>query len=739
MSRHPTDWRLMLPSFRHASIKRKLMSISLISNSVALLLSCLGFLLYDMVSYRQATEAKLSAVAHVVANHTAAALVFDDSNAAEETLAALRAEQGILSACIQRMDGARFADYRRDDGAHSCSLQAHAHKGIDAWTHHFDISVPIQLAGEELGILTIDAGHVDMGARLARYGFIAAIVMLASGVVALFLASKLWGFISSPIIRLLETFRIVSLEKDYSLRVESESRDELGRLIDSFNEMLGQIQDRDRELQSSRDQLEEAVEARTLELSTAIEDLNGEITQREKAEERIRQLAYYDIVTGLPNRQMLKEMLDRALTDAARNKACLALVYLDLDHFKEVNDTLGHSAGDELLRQVSGRLLECVRFGDAIARSPEEGEQDERELTTVSRQGGDEFTILLSPMRSSEDASRVAERIVEEIRKPFTINNTEVVVGTSVGIAIYPDDGTDSETLIEHADTAMYHAKESGGNDFQYFTQSMKVAALRRVRLENDLRQAIDSEAFRLVYQPKFNMSDQSVAGVEALIRWTNPATGSDEPGGFIGVCEESGLIVPIGEWVLREACRQGKAWEHSDIGPIRVAVNVSGRQFRDDALLPMVERILAETELPPQLLELEVTETAMIEDEDEAVKTLRALKNLGVHISLDDFGTGYSSLNLVHRLPLDSLKVDGSFIRGIEQNADSRTIVRSIVLLGQGLGLEVVAEGVETEAQIEFLRSCGCNQIQGYWYMRPVPSDELAQKLRDQSWRKKA
>ncbi len=700
--------------------------ISLSSSSVALLLACLGFFAYDLSSYRAATEAKLSAVASVLARNTAAPLLFDDPIAAEENLAALRAEGSVLCAVLANADGEHFAEFMREPPENPCAL-ADPVAELSGVFSRIGVAIPIKVEGRLIGRLVIVSESIDISARVFEYATVSAVVLLAAGFVAQVFGRMLRRHISEPISDLLETFKQVSHQKDYSIRLRRYARDEVGRLVDAFNEMLGQIQDRDRELQENQDRLEDAVAERTVDLVAAVEDLNSEITQREKAEERIRWLAYYDTVTHLPNRQLLRERLDLALADASDRELGVAVIYLDLDRFKEVNDTLGHSAGDELLRMVSERLIDCLRGTDCVARAagPDVGVRD-----LVSRQGGDEFTILLTRLRDQNCADGVADRILQALRAPFALGGTRVSIGTSLGIAVFPRDGRDSETIMKHADTAMYHAKEAGGDSYQFFSDSMRVAALERVQLARDLRVAVEDEAIELHYQPKLFTGSELVSGEEALIRWEHPERGLVSPADFIPICEESGLIIQVGEWVLREACRQSMTWLRRGVGAIPVAVNVSGRQFADEDFLPMVRRALETSGLDAPLLELEVTETAMILDEEEAVRCLRELRGMGVRVALDDFGTGFSSLNLIHRLPLDTLKVDGSFVASVESNEESRTIVRSIIGLAHSLGLEVVAEGVETPGQIRFLEECGCDQLQGYWFMRPLAARRVEERL---------
>ena len=448
-----------------------------------------------------------------------------------------------------------------------------------------------------------------------------------------------------------------------------------------------------------------------------------DITERRETEERIRYLAYYDSVTGLPNRALFKEQVRQALLRAKRFSRRTSLLFLDLDHFKRINDTLGHSTGDKLLHMVAERLSHCVRDCDYLARektlpSWEDGSDGQ---STVARLGGDEFVILLSELRTPEDAAIVANRVIKALGDPFVLSHNEVYVSGSIGIASYPDDGDDHELLLKHADAAMYYAKRQGRNRYQFYTKSMNERALERLSMESDLRKAIEKSQFVLHYQPKINIATGVITGCEALIRWHYPGRGFISPLEFIPIAEETGLITPIGEWVLREACFQTKAWQQDGLPSIRVSVNVSTVQCANENFRDDVARALKETGLRAEYLELEVTESLLMRDMDASIELLHQLKALGVQVSIDDFGTGYSSLAYLKRLPLDTLKIDRSFINDITTDPDDASIVSATIALGHNLRLNVVAEGVETEEQLEFLSKHGCDQTQGYMFSKPL------------------
>lgn len=434
------------------------------------------------------------------------------------------------------------------------------------------------------------------------------------------------------------------------------------------------------------------------------------------AHEMAKQLQYqatHDLLTGLPNRQLLLDRFDHAASVASRSQQRLALLFLDLDHFKNVNDSLGHPVGDKLLQQVAARLLACVPVGH-----------------TVSRQGGDEFVILMEALDSTDVVAALALQIIATISERYIVENHELMITPSIGISIYPDDAISVDDMIKSADAAMYLAKARGRNNFQFFTADMRARARDRLELEISLRKALIRQEFLLYYQPKICMLTGKTVGAEALVRWRDPQRGLVSPADFIPVAEESGLVLPLGLWVLREACRQAKTWQVDGEPPVQVAVNLSAAQFKKTDLVLDVANTLAETGLDPVLLELELTESMMM-DGSRDLATMEALKRLGVGLSIDDFGTGYSSLNYLRHFPVDVLKIDQSFIRSIESEDDAAAMVRGIITLGHSLRLKIIAEGVENENQMKILRSYGCDQIQGYFYSRPLPEDEFRAYLR--------
>lgn len=440
-----------------------------------------------------------------------------------------------------------------------------------------------------------------------------------------------------------------------------------------------------------------------------------------ESNEQTRYFAYHDSLTKLPNRLMFGEYLKRALAHAKRGQRTLALLFVDLDDFKHINDTLGHAAGDQILIAFSQRLLHCLRADDYVGRPDPASEEGD----SIARLGGDEFTILLPDIEDAFRAATVAERVIAATVPPFWYGDQELHIGASIGITLYPSDGVEAETLIKNADMAMYHAKAKG-NTYQYYREHMNVAAVRRRSLETALRKALEREEFEVYFQPELDLASGRIVAVEALIRWRHPEDGLVLPGQFITVAEETGLIVPIGQWVLYAACRQAAAWRDAGLAGLTVAVNVSGVQFLRQEVPELVEEALREARLAPTALEIEVTQAALMRVEHSVVRQLPALKELGVAIAMDGFETGYSSLGYLRHFPIDKLKIDRSFVAGITTEAGDAAICSAILALAESMGLTVTAEGVEEPAQLEFLRERGCRLIQGNLVSPAVPASAI-------------
>jgi diguanylate cyclase (GGDEF)-like protein len=425
--------------------------------------------------------------------------------------------------------------------------------------------------------------------------------------------------------------------------------------------------------------------------------------------------AQHDFLTGMPNRMLLNDRVNQAIAWAQRHAKKVAVLFLDLDGFKHINDSLGHATGDKLLQSVAKRLVDCVRGSD-----------------TVSRQGGDEFVVLLTEVGQSEDAAITARRMLQTVAQAHSVDQHDLHVTTSIGVSVFPDDGQDAETLIKNADTAMYQAKENGRQSYQFFKPAMNVRAVERQSIEESLRRALEREEFLVQYQPKVNLKTLEITGAEALIRWKHPVRGMVPPSDFIPIAEDCGLIVPIGNWVLREACKQARTWMDAGLPLATMAVNISAMEFRDEDFLDGVFRILRETGLDPAALELELTESVLMKRAESTQSILKILRGSGIQLAVDDFGTGYSSLSYLRKFPIDALKIDQSFIRQITTAPDETTIVTAVISMGRSLKLRVVAEGVETMDELTFLQAHQCEEAQGYYFSRPVLPERFAQLLKN-------
>ena len=456
----------------------------------------------------------------------------------------------------------------------------------------------------------------------------------------------------------------------------------------------------------------QSLESQINEQADEIRRMRRELSQRERD---VAYAAYVDPVTGLANRRLFNEHLRRALARSKHGKHLGALVLFDLDQFKVVNESFGLGAGDELLREVGERLMAAVR-----------------DVDTVARRGGDEFLVILDGIERAEDALLAAVRLAQSLADPFTFGGTDIYLTASAGVTVYPLDGEDAETLLKNADAAMYWAKDRGRNNVQLYSGHLSRSATERLSMASALHRAVEEEAFELHYQPQLDLGELGVAGVEALLRWNDAERGPVSPGVFVPVLEDTGLIGRVGAWVLKRACLHAAGWQKSGLGMLQVAVNVSARQFHTGELVPAVQIALEQSGLEPRLLEIEITEGLLMEALDSSIKVLQELKNIGVRVAIDDFGTGYSSLSYLKRFPVDTLKIDRAFVRDLTEDLDDQAICRAIVKLGHELGLEVVAEGVETDQQLELLKGYHCDYVQGFLLGRPMPLRALVTWLRD-------
>ena len=491
--------------------------------------------------------------------------------------------------------------------------------------------------------------------------------------------------------------------KDLSVRLKRQNiDDELTDVSNEINGMLGALERSQLFLSKSESALKKA-----------IEKLQDEVLEHEKTQEQIKYIAYHDTLTGLPNRNLLNELLVHSITLAERNNKCMAVLFLDIDGFKMINDSKGHGMGDQILQEVAERLLKTLRKSDVIARH-----------------GGDEFIVIIEELDNCSGVELIANKIINCFQEPFHLENQDYFLTTSVGVAVYPADGQTPDMLIKNADIAMYKAKENGKNQYLFCTPVMKDVANETMELSTNLYRAIEKNELELYYQPQLSCHNNQIMGVEALIRWRHPVMGLISPAKFIPIAEKTGLILPIGEWVLRTACQLNKKWQEQGLPKIRMGVNLSLRQFHNNDLLNLVESVLKETKLAPQYLELEITETIAMKEKSYIINTLNAFRQIGVSIAIDDFGTEYSSLSYLKHLPVDRLKVAMQFIRGIGIDHKDEALAKGIIVLAKSIGMNVIAEGVETKEQLEFLKNHNCDEIQGYYFFKPLIEAEMTKLL---------
>jgi diguanylate cyclase (GGDEF)-like protein len=706
------------------SIKITLMKVIMLTCGVALVVAGSGLVISDLIITKRAIINQLMAQANILGDNGKTALLTADRKSAEQTLWGLSTDSSIVAAAIYSRNDSLFAAYLRKNAQniiippHSRSYGYHIENG------HLHFFSPVVVDGERIGTVYLRDNLQDLYSRLRLQGVMFLSVLLLSYLLAWLVSSRLQRRVSGPILNLARAARSISKNKDYGLRVKSESDDELGILVSAFNHMLAQIQHRDEKLERHRAHLEELIKQRTAELRTANHRLRHQAQRLEelvtirtaelhRLNEQLSHQVSHDSLTRLPNRTLFNDRLTQDLLNAQRRGQPLALLFLDLDRFKVINDTLGHATGDRLLCLAAERLRKVVRKGD-----------------TVARLGGDEFTVLLSTLDLSTDAEKVAQKIIQLLEKPFYCDGNELHVTTSVGIAIYPKDGADSETLMRNADTAMYMAKQHGKNGYRFYDHSMNAASLERLEMESRLRSALEEEEFVVHYQPQWSIRSGQIAGVEALVRWCQPEKGLIAPSAFVPMLEDTGLIVPLGAWVLRNACRQARAWRNAGVGAITVAVNCSSRQFADQRLVRDVQDVLQETGLEPNRLTLEITENAFMENHEELLGAVRSIRGLGIHLAIDHFGAGYSSLAYLKRFPVDTVKIDKSFTQDIPADPDGAAIVKAIIAMAHNLNIQVVAEGVETDNPLAFLKTHGCDYVQGYLLGAPLPGDEMGRML---------
>ena len=801
-------------SLRNSSIRVKLVLLVALNSSFALLLAGISFSGYQAFQYRNTATLELITLSDIIGASNTAALSFADERAANETLTALRGDRRIVGAAVYDKRNRLFANYENAKVPTAPAPAQPRPVGVYFEAGYLAIFRPIVLQGERIGTIYLRSDMNEVHARLLRYVGIVCMVLLASLGLALLLSSRLQGIISGPIGALAAVARLVSVDKNYSIRATKVADDEIGALIDSFNGMLSQIEIRERDRKIAEDALRESEERYALaahgandglwdwklgtneiyfsprwtrmlgysdneiwsnpeewfsrihpadrervraqlashcqgltpEFSSeyrirhkngpyiwmlsrgiAVRDENGVAVRIAGSQTDVTEGKIADTLTELPNRIYFMDKLESALTAKGNPSADpFAVLFLDLDRFKVVNDSLGHAAGDQLLVGVAQRLRSSVR-GQGLS------ERSTGSASTVARLGGDEFAILIEGIRDQGDAAIVAERILKQLGAAFYLDGRQVFAIASIGVAM-SSSGDTPEDLLRNADTAMYYAKAHGRGRFEIFEQSMRERATARMEIEADLKKAINAHEFVLHYQPKVSLADQRITGFEALVRWNHPRRGLLYPSEFISVAEETGLIAPLGLWILHEACRQMAAWHKSMIRrrALSISVNISFKQLAEASLADDIERILAETGLDPATLTLEITESSIMENARMAIATLRRFKELNISLEIDDFGTGYSSLSYLRQLPFDTVKIDRSFVKEMGTSDDTSEIVSTILQLARSLNMDVVAEGVETKDQLARLTAMGCYSGQGYYFSKPVDAERARRLIRD-------
>jgi diguanylate cyclase len=643
----------------------------LLASSMALATLTAVILVVDSISSRTLLQNRLSALADVVGQNSNAALSFDDAPAAVEVLEALRAEPPVASACLYGASGHLFAQYERQRDLQPCPAEAlHA---LRVERNYPMVARPVTRRGELVGTVTLTSDLRDLGKRrnqvLIASILLGLLALAVSGTAGALLQRK----ISRPVFELAKAMDSVTLQPNFAVRVSPSGTDEIVHLGKGFNAMLAELECH-----------EEA---------------------QKNAEAKLQYQALNDALTDLPNRRLFSDRLTQVVARARRESRIVALLYIDLDGFKLVNDSLGHSIGDLLLVQVADRFQLRVRESDTLARL-----------------GGDEFTVVLSGLHKKEEAGLVAACLLEGLATPFAVESHQLTIGASIGISVFPDNAKDAAVLTQHADSAMYASKRDGRNRFTYFTPELGSLVRERLNLENQLRGAIGRGEIHVHYQPEFDVETGQLVRFEALARWVHPTLGKIPPVKFIPIAEESGLIVLLGAYIMEMACTEALRWQTIAGRPIQVAVNVSAIQFKRDEFVKEVEEVLQRTGLRPDLLQIELTETIMMTGMHRASETMKKLRAKGIGFAIDDFGTGYSCLSYLPALPFDALKIDRAFVRELETKPESRAMVNSLVALAHNIGIRVIVEGVETAGQLALIREFGGNEIQGYLTGRPIP-----------------
>lgn len=781
---------------RSNSLRKKLVTIAMITVTLTLVLSNLAFISLEYYIGKKEVSNKLTILGEVIANQTAAALMFQDIPVLQNNLNALVADDSILRGCLYGPEQKLISHYYDANASVVCPTFLYE---LERTTNlNFYQRFPIEFNGQLIGTFYIESSHSELLKRVNSFLFFSALVLAFSLLLALFLSNSLQAVVIGPVKNLSKTLRNIMRKKDYSIRAAKHSFDELGELVDLFNSLLNTIEIENTSLKSSEDRFRKLTalspvgifqintlhhleyvnqrwrdihatpdylpsleswiasihpddqelfhehwknlinkqESISLELrlirrdneviwlqllTSTLHDQRGEllgylgaisdISELKEAQLQMETLAFYDPLTGLANRRLFRDRLKSSISNAHRTKSSTALMFIDMDQFKRINDTLGHDAGDLLLIEIANRLQDSVR-----------------ETDTVSRVGGDEFTVLLTDVNSSHDVLLIAEKLLRTLAEPIYVHGHTLVTTVSIGITLTPEDSIDDNILMKNADLAMYRAKELGRNNIQFFSEEMNRRVLEHLEIEQEINVALAENQFVLAYQPQVNLVDFGITGVETLLRWVHPGKGMIAPDKFIPIAEESGQIIEIGKFVLNQSCAQMAELLAKGILPInaKVSVNLSAKQFTDPDLLQEIKNAIQNANLSPHNLELEITESIIMKDVEGANIIMEHLKALGVSIAIDDFGTGYSSLSYIKSFPIDVLKVDRSFVMDIPADQNDMAITAAIIAMAHKLNLTVIAEGVETQEQLNFLYVNYCDKGQGYLFSRPLFLEQL-------------
>lgn len=624
--------------------------------------------------------------AFLIGSSVESAIIFNDERAADKTLDLLKNNPVIESAAVVLPDKKMFAYYNKSKDNAAPEINFKFTKKIGE--HSLEVIHKIMDGKNLLGYIYIQSNLDNLNDQQIYYTEILISVVFFSIILAYILASYFKKIITVPLDLMVQYVNDLSETKNYTKRLDINSDDELGTLADGFNLMLDAVQQRENELKEHGNRLQEIVDKRT---------------------EELYEKAHFDSLTNLPNRALLLERLNHAILAAARKKSRLAILFMDLDRFKVINDSLGHNVGDQLLIAVAKRLTKAGR-----------------EIDTVARLGGDEFVFLLEEIAHPEDAARIARRIKDNFTRPIHLDNHVLYATTSIGISVYPEDGNTSQLLLKNADASMYHSKEKGPGNYTFYRDEMNNSSYERLEIENALRNAIANNEFYLVYQPQITVADNKIHNLEALIRWNNSTLGFITPDVFIPIAEEIGIINQIGTWVISQTCKQLDDWENHDIYDITIAINISASHLVGADLINHIKNETAKYNIEYDKLELEITEEVFLDHSERTIDVLKELQSLGLKIAIDDFGTGYSSLRYLKNLPVDTLKLDGMFIQDLQNNESSKGIVSSTIILAHSLNMKLVAECVETREQYEFLKQQNCDLVQGYYFHKPMKADEL-------------